>query len=137
MLNLLVLLICLAALACLALCAAVVLTSDRRHRALIDLAATYATSLEKLASRPSDDVRILIDALLDGRRQMVNALVATNIDPRAAQRLAIVERDAELAEQGPSREQLMSQLRERMVQGLPDDYPADENGSPVVLVGAG
>jgi hypothetical protein len=123
----------------LTVCVAALLGSDRKNRSLVELADRYATALERLAGRPSDDVRILLDALIDGRRQMVNGLVATNIDPRAAQRLAIIEREAEAAERPidkvPTRD-LLGVLRDRAAGNLDLDYPRDDEGEPVHLVGS-
>lgn len=111
--------------------------TDKRNATLAELVAAFGDSLEKVSLRESSDIKAVLDAALDGRRQLVNALVATAVDPRAAQRLAIIERDAEAAERPPVARDLLAELRETAVGGLNRDYPTDSDGLPVQLVGAG
>lgn len=111
--------------------------TDKRNATLAELVAAFGDSLEKVSLRESSDIKAVLDAALDGRRQLVNALVATTVDPRAAQRLAIIERDAEQAERAPSPRDLLAGLRETAVGGLNNDFPTDSDGRPVQLVGAG
>jgi len=103
-------------------------------RQLVTMTETWGAEISRAALRETEDTRQVLQALASERRLFVNAVLASSADPRAVQRLGLVE-------QAASREERSLSLREELAFLRDDDPYAREsettgpNGEVIVPVG--